>query len=176
MLPGLHPLHPTIRPLTGSNLGSQPSAGAPSGAPEGEAQGIAKQLAAFSGGGGRPIGRANANALAAEGDAGEGWWPNQWARAVIWVAVSKPWSSSGVGWGASVPLGQRISRRRSDLNHHPAPPPDCFQGQASHSPAADVPINRTTNTRGALLATKHYRQARFTTARTTSASWPFNRG
>jgi hypothetical protein len=25
---------------------------------------------------------------------GEGWWRNQWERAVIWVAVSKPWSSS----------------------------------------------------------------------------------
>ena len=81
--------------------------------------------------GGRQIGRANANALAAEGDAGkdygaggvigiggnpnpgdagEGWWRNQWARAVIWVAVSKPCSSSGVGWGGGVPLGQRINR------------------------------------------------------------------
>ena len=89
-------LNPTIRPFTGHKLGSQPSAGGPSGAPEGEAQGIPKQLAAFTGAGGRQIGRANANALAAEGDAGEGWWPNQWARAVIWVAVSKPRSSAGV--------------------------------------------------------------------------------
>ena len=48
------------------------------------------------------------------------------------MAVSKPCSSSGVGWGGGVPLGQRISRRRSDLSHHPAPPPDRYQGQASH--------------------------------------------
>jgi len=68
----LPPLHPTIRPFAGSNLGRQPGAGAPSGAPEGEAQGIAKKLAAFTGAGGRPIGRANASALAAEGTAGRG--------------------------------------------------------------------------------------------------------
>ncbi|MDH4404419.1 MAG: hypothetical protein QE276_00145 [Cyanobium sp. D14.bin.5] len=98
----LPPLNPTIRPLAGNNLGSQPSAGAASGAPEGEAQDIAEKLAAFSGDGGRPIGRANANALAAKGNTGEGWWRNQWARAVIWVAVSKPCSSSGVGWGGGV--------------------------------------------------------------------------
>ena len=68
---GLHPLNPTIRPFAGNNLGSQPSAGAPSGAPEGEEQGIPKQLAVLAGAGGRQIGRANANALAAKGDAGE---------------------------------------------------------------------------------------------------------
>ena len=34
-------------------------------------QGIAEKLAAFSGAGGRPIGRANANALAAKGNVGE---------------------------------------------------------------------------------------------------------
>jgi len=67
--------------------------GAASGAPKGEAQGIAKQLAAFSGAGGRPISRALR---------GESWWRNQWARAVIWVAVSKPRSSSGVGWAAGI--------------------------------------------------------------------------
>jgi hypothetical protein len=67
----LHPLHPTIGPLAGDNLGSQPGAAAPSGAPEGEAQGIPKQLAVLAGAGGRQIGRGNANALAAEGDAGE---------------------------------------------------------------------------------------------------------
>ena len=96
------PLNPTIRPLTATNLRNQPSAGAPIDPPKGEAQGIPKQPAAFSGAGGRQIGRANANALAAEGNAGEdygaGWWRNQWARAVIWVKVSKPWSNSGVGW------------------------------------------------------------------------------
>jgi hypothetical protein len=52
------------------------------------AQGIAKKLAVLAGAGGRQIGRANANALAAEGNAGEGWWRNQLARAVIWVTVS----------------------------------------------------------------------------------------
>ena len=71
-LAGLHPLSPRIRPLTGNNLGGEPSAGAPGGAPKGEAQGIAKELAAFTGTGGRPIGRANANALAAKGTAGHG--------------------------------------------------------------------------------------------------------
>ena len=65
------PLHPTIRPFTGNNLGSQPSAGAPGGAPKGEAQGIPKKLEAFSGAGGRQISRTNANALAAKGNAGE---------------------------------------------------------------------------------------------------------
>ena len=64
-------LHPTICPFAGNNLGHQPSAGGPGGAPEGEAQGIAEKLAAFIGAGGRPIGRANANALAAKGNAGE---------------------------------------------------------------------------------------------------------
>jgi hypothetical protein len=66
------PLNPTIRPFAGNNLGRQPSASAPSGAPEGEAQGIPKKLAAFTGAGRRQIGRANANALAAEGNASEG--------------------------------------------------------------------------------------------------------
>ena len=67
----LHPIHPTIRALTGNNLWRQPSAGAPSGPPEGEAQGIPKQLAVLARAGGRQIGRANANALAAEGNAGK---------------------------------------------------------------------------------------------------------
>ncbi len=65
------PLNPTIRPLTGNDLGSQPSAGAASGAPKGEAQSIPKQLAVLARAGGRQIGRTNANALAAEGNAGE---------------------------------------------------------------------------------------------------------
>ncbi len=67
----LHPIHPTIRALTGNNLWRQPSAGAPSGPPEREAQGIAKKLAAFSGAKVRQIGRANANALTAKGNAGK---------------------------------------------------------------------------------------------------------
>ena len=65
------PLHPTIRAFAGNNLGSQPGAGAPSGAPEGKSQGIPKQLAVLARAGGRQIGRANANALAAKGNAGE---------------------------------------------------------------------------------------------------------
>ena len=64
-------LNPTMRPFAGNNLGCQPSAGAAGGPPKGEAQGIPKQLAAFTGAGGRPISRANANALAAKGNAGE---------------------------------------------------------------------------------------------------------
>jgi len=57
---------------------------------EGEAQAIAKKLAVLAGAGGRPISRANANALAAEGDAGEGWWRNQWAgAAAAWSAVKQ---------------------------------------------------------------------------------------
>ncbi len=129
----LPPLHPTIRPFAGSNLGNQPGASAASsGPPKAETQGIPKQHAVLAGTGGRQIGQANANALAAKGNAGKdygaggvigiggnphpgnagkGWWRNQWARTVIWVAVAKPWSSSGVGWGGSVPLGQRMSRR-----------------------------------------------------------------
>lgn len=69
---GLHPLNPTIGPFAGSNLGGEPSAGGPGGAPKVEAQGISEKLAAFTGAGGRPIGRANANALTAEGNAGRG--------------------------------------------------------------------------------------------------------
>jgi len=65
------PPKPRNPPACGNNLGSQPSAGAASGAPEGEAQGIPKQLAVLARAGGRQIGRANANALAAEGDAGK---------------------------------------------------------------------------------------------------------
>ena len=63
-------LHPTIRPFAGNNLGSEPGASGPSSPPKGKAQAIAKQLAAFSGAGGRPISRTNANALAAKGNAG----------------------------------------------------------------------------------------------------------
>ena len=67
----LHPLHPTIRPFAGNNLGNQPSASAAGGAPKGEAQDVAEELATFSRAGGRPIGRSNENALAAKGNAGE---------------------------------------------------------------------------------------------------------
>ena len=67
----LHPIHPTIRALTGNNLGSQPIAGAPSGAPEGKSQGIPKKLAELARAGSRQIGRANANVLAAKGNAGK---------------------------------------------------------------------------------------------------------
>ena len=64
-------LNPTIRPFAGNNLGSQPGAGAPSGTPKGEVQGISKRITLLAGAPSRPISRANANALAAEGDAGE---------------------------------------------------------------------------------------------------------
>jgi hypothetical protein len=53
-----------------SNLGNQPGAGAHGCVAEGEAQGIPKKLSAFSEAGGRQVSRANANALAAEGNAG----------------------------------------------------------------------------------------------------------
>ena len=86
----LHPLNPTIRPFAGNDLGHQPSASAASGAPKGKTQGIPKQLAAFTGAGGRQIGRANANALAAKGNANEDWWRNQWARAVVWGRCRSP--------------------------------------------------------------------------------------
>ena len=65
------PLHPTIRAFAGNNLGSEPSAGAPSGAPEGKSQGIPKKLAELARAGSRQIGRANANVLAAKGNAGK---------------------------------------------------------------------------------------------------------
>ena len=86
----LHPLNPTIRPFAGNDLGHQPSASAASGAPKGKTQGIPKQLAVLTGAGGRQIGRANANALAAKGNANEDWWRNQWARAVIWGRCRSP--------------------------------------------------------------------------------------
>ena len=38
---------------------------------------------------------------------GMGWWRNQWTRAVIWVAVSKPWSNYGVSWAAGI-LGAEL--------------------------------------------------------------------
>ena len=68
---------------------------------------------------------------------GEDWWRNQWARAVIWVAVSKPCSSSGVGWGGGVPLGQRISRRRveSRVDRTPTKPDPPVCGQQPRDPA-----------------------------------------
>ena len=68
----LPPLNPTIRPLAGNNLRRQPGAGGPGGAPKGEAQSIPKQLAVLARAGGRQIGRTNANALAAKGNAGRG--------------------------------------------------------------------------------------------------------
>ena len=99
----LQPLNPTNRPLAGNNLGSQPSAGAASGAPEGEAQGIPKQLAVLARAGGRQIGRANANALAAVGDAGRG-------------LVAQPVGESGdLGGGdeALEQLGGGLEQRRT---------------------------------------------------------------
>ena len=119
MLPGLHP---TNCPFADNNLGSQPGAGGPggpSGAPKGEAQGIAEKLAAFSGAGGRPIGRANANALAAEGNAGEYYC----AGSVIGIGGNPHPGSAGrglvaqpVGEGGDLgdgveALEQRINRR-----------------------------------------------------------------
>ena len=112
-------LNPTIGSLAGDNLGSQPGAGAPSGPPKGEAQGIAEKLAAFSGARGRPISRVNANALAAKGNAGKGYCTggvmgvggNPHPRTAGRGLVAKPWSSSRVGRGGGVALGQRINRR-----------------------------------------------------------------
>jgi len=113
------PLNPAIRPFTGNNLRRQPSACAASGPPKGEAQGIPKQLAAFTGAGGRQIGRANANALAAEGDASE----KYDAGGVIGIGGNPHPSTAGRGLEAQ-PVGeggdlgggvvarrQRISRR-----------------------------------------------------------------
>jgi hypothetical protein len=65
VLPGLHP---TIRPFTSDSLVSQPSAGAHSGAPEG-CRASRLSCGALSGWG-RHIGRGNANAIPAEGNAG----------------------------------------------------------------------------------------------------------
>lgn len=62
---------PTIGLFAGSNLGGEPSAGGPGGPPKAEAQGMQEKLAVLARAGGRSIGRANANALAAEGDASE---------------------------------------------------------------------------------------------------------
>jgi hypothetical protein len=63
---------PTIGLFAGSNLGGEPSAGGPGGPPKAEAQGMQEKLAVLARAGGRSIGRANANALAAEGNAGRG--------------------------------------------------------------------------------------------------------
>ena len=116
MLPGLHP---AIRPFAGNDLGRQPSACGPGGPPEGEAQGIPKKLAAFTGAGGRPIGRANADALAAKGDAGEDYGTD----CVIGIGgnphpciagrglVAQPVGEGGDLGGGVEALEQRISRR-----------------------------------------------------------------
>ena len=112
-------LNPTIRPFAGNNLGSQPGAGAPSGTPKGEAQGISKRLPVLAGALSRPISRANANALAAEGDAGE----DYCSGGVIGIGCNPHPGTAGRGLvaqpvgeggdlGGGVPLGQRISRRR----------------------------------------------------------------
>jgi len=95
------PLNPAIRPLAGNNLGSQPSAGAPSDAPEGEAQGIPKQLAVLAGAGGRQIGRANANALAAKANAGE----DYGAGGVIGIGGNSQPGNAGRGLVAQ-PVGE----------------------------------------------------------------------
>lgn len=87
-------LHPTIGPLAGNNLGRQPSAGAPSGPPKSETQGIPKKLAAFSGAGGRQTGRTNANALAAEGEAGK----DYGAGGVIGIGGNPHPGNAGEGW------------------------------------------------------------------------------
>ena len=92
------PLNPTTCPFAGQRIRSEPGAGAAGGPPKGEAQSIPKKLAAFSGAGGRPIGRANANALAAKGTAGRG-------------LVTQPVGEGGDLGGGVVARGQRISRR-----------------------------------------------------------------
>jgi hypothetical protein len=67
----------------------------------GEAQGIPKQLAAFTGPGGRQIGRANANALAAGGNAGE----DYGAGGVIGIGGNPHPGSAG--WGlVAQPVGE----------------------------------------------------------------------
>ena len=90
-----------MRALTGQRIRSEPSASAAGGPPEGEAQGIAKKLAAFSGAGGRPIGRANANALATEGNAGE----NYCAGGVIGIGGNPHPNTAGRGLVAQ-PVGE----------------------------------------------------------------------
>ena len=87
---------------------------------------------AFSGAGGRPIGRANANALAARGDAGE----DHGAGGVIGIGgnphpgtagqglVSQPEGEGGDLGGGVEALEQRIRKRLGELSDHPAPPPD----------------------------------------------------
>jgi hypothetical protein len=94
-------LNPAIRPFASNNLGSQPSAGGPSGAPEGESQGIPKKLAVLARAGGRQIGRANANALAAKGNAGE----DYCAGDVIGIGGNPDAAGPGGGLGAE-PGGQ----------------------------------------------------------------------
>jgi hypothetical protein len=80
-------LQPTSCAFAVSNLGSQPGASAAVGPPEGEAQGIPKKLAALARARGRQIGRANTNALAAEGNEGRG-------------LVAQPVGEGGLsGWG-----------------------------------------------------------------------------
>ena len=121
----LPPLNPTIRPLAGNNLGSEPGASGPSSAPKGEAQAIPKQLAAFSGAGGRQISRANANALAAKGTAGRG-------------LVAQPVGEGGDLGGGVEALRQRKSRctGSSDRptpdapNRHQTPRSDLRGGQS----------------------------------------------
>ncbi len=95
------PLNPTIRPFAGNNLGHQPSAGGRGGPPKGEAQSIPKKLAAFSEAGARQIGRANANVLAAEGNAGE----DYGAGGVIGIGGNPDAAGPGGGLGAK-PGGQ----------------------------------------------------------------------
>jgi hypothetical protein len=62
---------------------------------------------------------------------GEGWWRNQLARAVIWVAAYLWGSELAGGEAAGAALGRCDRLRRSGLSHHPAPPPGRYRHQTS---------------------------------------------
>ena len=68
---GLHPLHPTIGPFAGNDLGHKPSAGAAGDPPEGEAQGAREELAVLAGAGSRRWVGLDLDATTGQGDAGE---------------------------------------------------------------------------------------------------------
>lgn len=137
-------LHTTIRPFAGNDLGRRASRSSLRRSPE---------L-----GGGRPISRANANALAAEGNAGE----DHGAGLVIGVGGNPHPTTAGrglvaqpVGVGGDLGGGVEAQKQFGDGSSRARPmrsaaakrpaPPDRYPGQASHSPAAEVPSNRATN-------------------------------
>ena len=166
-------LHTTIRPFAGNDLGCRASRSSLRRSPE---------L-----GGGRPISRAKANALAAEGNAGE----DHGAGLVIGVGGNPHPTTAGrglvaqpVGVGGDLGGGAEAQKQFGDGSSRTRPmrsawakrpePPSSTTTRSLPGPGQPQPCGRSSKQQSnkrlaALLVKQHCRQDRLTTVRTTSA-------